>query len=233
MATDIVRYTLEGTTAIVTMDDGKANALSYPMNDGLLDAYARAEREARAMVLVGRPDKFCAGFDLKVVMSGPDAARELMRRGGDLLMKLYAAPFPLVVACTGHALAGGALLVLTGDYRVGAHGSYRIGLNEVSIGMPLPVLAVEMARDRLAPAALAHATLGGLAYGPDEAVAAGYLDAVAPADQLVARAAQEAARLGAFSRPAYRATKERLRGKTIAYITSTMQDDMVRLMSPG
>jgi enoyl-CoA hydratase len=234
VTTDIVRYTLEGTTATVTMDDGKANALSHAMIDALLEALARAEREASAMVLAGRPERFCAGFDLKVMMAGPDSARQLLRRGAELLMKLYGTPIPLVIACTGHALAGGALVVLTGDVRIGASGAFRIGLNEVSIGMPVPVLAMELARDRLAPAALPIATLGAQIYAPDEAVAAGYLDAAAPADELAARAAQEAARLGAFSRPAYRATKERLRGKTIAHVLASMDDDLARLMmSPG
>src|SRR4051812_42621514 len=100
------------------MDDGKANALSAEMIDALLSALERAEREASAMILTGRPDRFCAGFDLRVMMSGPAAAAELLRRGADLLMKLYGATIPLIVACSGHALAGGALVVLTGDYRI-------------------------------------------------------------------------------------------------------------------
>ena len=231
MTTDLVRYTLEGTTAIVTLDDGKANALSYPMIDALLEALARAEREASALVLTGRPGRFCAGFDLKVMMAGPDAARQLLTRGAELLMKLYGTPLPLVVACTGHAIAGGALVVLTGDVRLGAAGAFRLGLNEVSIGLPVPMLAMELARDRLAPAALPRATLGAQMYAPDEAVTAGYLDAIAPAEELAAHAAAEAARLGALSRLAYRATKERLRGATIARITGSLDADMARLLA--
>jgi enoyl-CoA hydratase len=233
MTTDLVRFTLQGTVAVVTMDDGKANALSYPMIDALLEALARAEREASAIVLAGRPERFCGGFDLKVMMSGPDAARQLLRRGSELLMKLYGTPLPLVIACTGHAIAGGALVVLTGDVRIGAAGAFRIGLNELSIGLPVPMLAMELARDRLAPPALPRATLGAQIYAPDEAVAAGYLDAVAPAEELAARAAQEAARLGAFARVAYRATKERLRGKTIAHVRASLDEDMARLLSPA
>lgn len=236
MTTDLVRYTLDGTTAIVTMDDGKANALSYAMIDALLEALGRAEREAAALVLAGRPEKFCAGFDLKVMTSGPDAARQLLRRGGDLLMRLYGTPLPLVIACTGHAIAGGALVVLTGDVRLGALSggtAFRIGLNEVSIGLPVPMLAMEIARDRLTPTALPRATLGAQLYGPDEAVAAGYLDAAVPADELAARAAAEAARLGALSRMAYRATKQRLRGATIARITAGLDADMASLLQPA
>lgn len=230
MTTDLLSYRLEGTTAIVAMDDGKANALSYAMLESLLEALARAEREASALVLAGRPERFCAGFDLKVMMAGPDAAKQLLRRGSDLLMRLYGTPLPLVIACTGHAVAGGALVVLTGDVRISAAGGFRIGLNEVSIGLPVPMLAMELARDRLTPAALPRATLSGQIYAPDEAAAAGYLDAVVPAEELLARAVQEAARLGALSRHAYRATKERLRGATIARISAGLEDDMARLL---
>lgn len=225
-------YALEDSTAIVQMDDGKANALSNEMIDGLVAALTRAEGEAKAMVLAGRPDRFCAGFDLRVMMSSPDAAKALLQRGSDLLMRLYGATIPLVIACTGHALAGGALVVLTGDLRVGAAGAFRIGLNEVAIGMPVPVLAMELARDRLVPTALTHATLLAQIYNPDEASRAGYLDAVVPADEVLPRAKLEAARLGAFSRSAFQATKTRLRGKTIAHVRATLDDDMRTLMMP-
>ena len=232
MQSEILTYALEGTIAVVQMDDGKANALSGAMIDGLLEALLRAEKEATAMVLVGRADRFCAGFDLRVMMSGPDAAKELLGRGSNLLMKLYGARVPLVIACTGHALAGGALVLLTGDVRIGAAGAYRIGLNEVSIGMPVPVLAMELARDRLAPTELGRATLMAQIYTPEEAAKVGYLDAIAPAGDVAARAKEEAKRLGALSRSAFEATKTRLRGKTIAHVIATLEDDMRSLLMP-
>jgi enoyl-CoA hydratase len=226
-------YTLEDKVAIVRMDDGKANALSSAMIDALRDALMRAEGEASAMVLAGRADRFCAGFDLRVMMSGPEHAKALLRSGSDLLMKLYGAAIPLVIACTGHALAGGALVVLTGDHRVGAAGEFRIGLNEVSIGMPVPVLAMELARDRLLPTELHRATLLAQIYDPDAALRAGYLDAVVPADQVVAHARAEATRLAALGRAPFRATKARLRGKTIAHVVDSLDADMRDLMFPG
>ncbi|MEO6419356.1 MAG: crotonase/enoyl-CoA hydratase family protein [Polyangiaceae bacterium] len=232
MTTQILEYTLEGTTAVLQMDDGKANALSDAMIDALIAALARAEKEASAIVLTGRPERFCAGFDLKVMMSGPDNATALLLRGSDLLMKLYGVSVPLVIACTGHALAGGALVLLTGDVRFGVSGAYRIGLNEVSIGLPVPVLAMELARDRLLGAELARATLMAQIYTPDEAVRVGYLDAVGPADQVLARAKEEAAKLAGLSRTAFAATKTRLRGKTIAHIQATLADDLKSLLAP-
>jgi enoyl-CoA hydratase len=229
---ELLTYHLENKLAVIQMDDGKANALSQPMIDALIAAVARAEQEASAVVLAGRAERFCAGFDLRVMMSSPAAAVELLRAGSDLLMKLYGATIPLVIACTGHALAGGALVVLTGDHRVGAAGAFKIGLNEVAIGMPVPVLAMELARDRLLPTELVHATLEAKIYDPEQALAAGYLDVVVPADQVLERAKHEATRLGALARHAFRATKARLRGKTIEYIHAKMDDDLRTLLAP-
>ncbi len=232
MSEDVLTYTLEGSTAVVRMDDGKANALSDKMIDALLGALSRAEKEASAMILAGRPGRFCAGFDLRVMMSSPEAATTLLRRGSDLLMKLYGASLPLVVACTGHALAGGALVLLTGDVRVGSVGPFRIGLNEVSIGMPVPVLAMELARDRLLPTELGRATLEARIYAPEEAVRVGYLDEAVPDGELLARAREEAARLASLARPAFRATKARLRGRTISHVLGTLEEDMSSLLAP-
>lgn len=232
MTTDLVVYTLENQVATVVMDDGKANALSRPMIDALLAALTRAESEAGAIVLAGRTDRFCAGFDLRVMMSGPDAAKELLGAGSELLLRLYGATIPLVIACTGHALAGGALVLLTGDHRVGASGAFRIGLNEVSIGMPVPVLAMEFARDRLVQNEVHRATLLAQIYEPESALRAGYLDAVVPADAVLATARTEGARLAALARSAFRATKKRLRGRTIEYIRGAMDADLRDLLTP-
>ncbi|HEY5928647.1 MAG TPA: crotonase/enoyl-CoA hydratase family protein [Kofleriaceae bacterium] len=231
MTTEPLSYTLEDKVAIVQMDDGKANALSQPMIDALVAALARAEQEASALVLAGRPEKFCAGFDLRVMMSGPEAATALLRAGSELLMKLYGASIPLVIACTGHALAGGALVVLTGDYRIGAAGAFRIGLNEVTIGLPVPVLAMELARDRLSKRALVHATLLSQIYEPEGALAAGYLDVVVAPDEVMARARAEATRLAALPRGAFRATKTRLRGATIDHVRNSLDADMKSIMA--
>jgi enoyl-CoA hydratase len=233
MASDILTYTLEGNVAIVRMDDGKANALSETMIESLLGALTRAEKEANAMVLMGRPDRFCAGFDLRVMMSSPDAAKALLVRGSELLLRLYGARVPLVIGCTGHALAGGALVLLSGDVRIGAEGAYKIGLNELSIGMPLPVLAMEFARDRLATTELTHATLLARIYGPEEAAKVGYLDSTAAADAVFDLAKAEATRLAGLARTPFEATKERLRGKTIAHCRATQAADMKALMTPA
>lgn len=230
---ELATYTLERSTAVLRMDDGKANALSTEMIAALVAGLARAEAEAEALVVVGRPGKFNAGFDLRVMMSGPDQATALLRQGAELLMRLYGSPIPVVHACTGHALAGGALLLLTGDVRVGVDGAFRLGLNEVAIGLPVPTLAMELARDRLATSELGRATLQGTVYEPRGALAAGYLDELVDDATLLPRAMEHAARLGGLSRSAYAATKARLRGRTIDLITSTLDADMQSLMPRG
>jgi len=229
---DIVHYTLEDKVAVIRMDDGKANALSVEMIDALLAALTRAESEASAVVLTGREGKFCAGFDLRVMMSGPEQAKALLGRGSELLLRLYGATLPLVVACSGHAMAGGALVVLTGDTRIAAQGEFKIGLNEVAIGLPVPVLAMEFARSRLTPLELTRATLFAQIYAPDAAATAGYVDRVVAPGELLAAATAEAQRLGALARSAYKATKLRLRGGIIDDIKARMVEDMRTLMNP-
>lgn len=231
MTTGVLQYALEGSTAVLTMDDGKANALSEVMITSLLEALTRAEKEASAVVLLGRTDRFCAGFDLKVMTAGAEGVRKLFLHGAELLVRLCGLPMPLVIGCSGHAMAGGAQVLLTGDVRIGAAGPYRIGLNETTIGMPLPILGVEFARARLAPTELSRATLGAQIYTPEDAVKAGYLDETRPAAEVRGRAMEEAEKLGALSRPAYAATKQRLRGAMLAHVQSTLESDMNALLS--
>lgn len=232
MPEPLVRYALAGRTAVITLDDGKANALSVPVLDQLLAALDRAESEAGAVVLAGRPDRFCAGFDLRVMTSGPEAAVGLLRRGSEVLLRLFELPLPLVVAVTGHALAGGALVVLTGDLRIGADGPYKIGLNEVAIGLPVPLLAMELARARLVPTELTRATLLARIYDPVGALAAGYLDRIVSAETLAHTAHAEAEELAKFARPAFSGTKDRLRRAVVERIRSGFEEDVARIL-PG
>jgi enoyl-CoA hydratase len=227
-----VSYELQGNVAVIRLDDGKANALGYALMDALDAALDRAEREAAAVVLTGRKGRFSAGFDLAEMMGGVDKARALVSRGAGALLRLYALPQPLVIACSGHALAGGALVVLTGDVRVAARGAFRIGLNEVQIGMPVPVLAMELARDRLRPDHLTACTLFANVVDPEGAVAAGYVDELADEGALLDTAIAHAKRLAQLPREAYAKTKISLRERTLRYVRDTLEEDMKRLTPP-
>ena len=223
-----VTTTVEDGVAVVRFDDGKANVLSYTAVDALAAALDRAEADAASVCIVGRDGRLCAGFDLAVMSAGPDAARDLVAKGGDLLMRLYLHPQPVVVAVTGHALAAGALLVLSCDVRIGADVPAKIGLNETAIGMPLPLFAIALAEDRLDRRHLVRATVAAEVFDPAGAMAAGYLDRVVPAADVVAEAVAEARRLGALSSTAYARTKQAMRGPLAARVREGAAADLAR-----
>jgi enoyl-CoA hydratase len=227
-ATGPVTTTIEDGVAVLRFDDGKANVLSYAAVDSFSAALDRARAEAGAVCVVGREGRLCAGFDLSVMTAGPDAARDLVARGGEMLMRLYQHPQPVVVAVTGHALAAGALLVLSCDVRIGADVPAKIGLNETSIGMPLPLFALALAEDRLDRRALVRATLCAEVYDPHGAVDVGYIDRVVPAAEVAAEATAEARRLAAYSREAYALTKESLRAATLRRVREGGAADLAR-----
>ena len=223
---------LDDGVAVLALDDGRANAISRETIDALEAALDRAEKEARAVLLLGRAGRFCAGFDLTVMRSGSEPMRALVTAGADLLLRIALHPLPVVVGCTGHALAAGALLLLAADTRIGARGAYKIGLNEVAIGMRLPIFGYELARERLSKRHLIRATVQAEVYDPDGAVDAGFLDRTCDEAELVATALAEARRLAALPQPAYSRTKAGLRGDLAAGIRATLAEDMVRLAGP-
>jgi enoyl-CoA hydratase len=225
-------YELVDGIAVVTLDDGKANVFSNAVLETLERLVDQAEADrARALVLVGRPGRFSAGFDLGEMTSGVDQMRALVARGARWWLRVYGLGMPTVAACTGHALAGGAITLLSCDVRIGADGPAKIGLNEVSIGMPLPRFAVELARDRLATSHFATAILGAT-DDPAGAAAAGYLDRVVPADQVVDEAMAEARRLGELRTGAVARTKANARQAMIDEVAAGIDADMATVDAP-
>jgi enoyl-CoA hydratase len=204
------------------MDDGKANAFSFAMIEALDAALGAAEKDAKAVVLLGRPDRFSGGFDLAVMNAGGDARARLVVAGGRLALRLYGFPLPVVIACTGHALAMGAVVLCAGDLRIGVEGPYRIGLNEVAIGLTLPVFASTLARERLSPRHVQRATALAELYAPDGAVEAGFLDRVVALDQLEARAIEAATGLAALPARAHAGTKHTLRAAALDTIRASL-----------
>jgi enoyl-CoA hydratase len=214
-----------GAVALLRMDDGKVNALSPALIGALQDALDRAEKDAAAVVLAGRPERFTAGFDLKVMREGPEATRRLVRSGAELALRITEFPKPVVAACTGHALAMGALLLCASDLRIGADGPFQIGLNEVAIGMTLPFFGVEFARQRLSPRHFRRAVALAEIYAPAAAVEAGYLDRVVPPAEVIDAALAEAARFAQLPAGAFRATRRRLHPESLAAIRASLDEE--------
>jgi enoyl-CoA hydratase len=225
---------LDGVT-IVHFDDGKANALSataIAAIDAALD-HAESDDSIGALVLHGRPGKFCAGFDLNVMRGGDIAAIvSLVSDGGELVRRLYGSPIPVVAACTGHALAAGALLLLGCDVRVGADVDCKIGLNEVAIGMVLPDWAITIAQERLSKRHLQRVVANAAVTDSRGAEASGFLDEVVPEHDVLGIAVGHARELAALSGRAYAGTVLALRGPVLARMAAQITSDREAGASP-
>jgi enoyl-CoA hydratase len=229
---DQVSYEVRDRIAHVTVDNGKANALSPAVVAALGDALSRAEdtgeKEVGALLVTGTPGMLSGGFDLEVMRSGGQAAGELVTDGGELFARMFGAPIPVIVACTGHAIAAGALLLLGADARVGARGAFRIGLIETQLGMVLPRWAVELAHERLSIRHFQRATVGARIYDPEGALDAGFLDEVVAPEALADAALAEAKRWAELPRAAYHGQVRMNRGERLGRLAEAIADDRGR-----
>ena len=217
----------EGNIAILTMDDGKVNVFSAAMAARLKQCFDEIGPEVGAVVVTGRRGIFSAGFDLKTIQSGDLAATTRMVTATvRMAMDVMNFPRPVVGAATGHCVAMGALFMMTMDYRLGARGNFKVGLNEVRDGLRLPIFAVELARYRLPTASLIASAQHAVLYDPDGAVKAGFLDEAVEADALLDVALARARNLATLPNPAYRISKSNLVAPVHDRILSTLDGDM-------
>jgi enoyl-CoA hydratase len=228
----MVTYELADKVATVTMDDGKVNVLSLEMLAGLNDALDGAEQDRAVVLLAGREGVFSAGFDLPVLRAGGTKALAMLSAGFELAERLLSLSTPVVIACTGHAVAMGVFLLLSGDYRLGAVGPYKITANEVAIGLTMPRAAVEICRQRLAPAHFNRAVVLAETFSPADAVAAGFLDRVVAASELRDAAHTVATEIAKLDMTAHAATKLRVRQPALGAIRSAIEADMAEYSAP-
>jgi enoyl-CoA hydratase len=208
----LVQYSLEDGIATIVLDDGKVNALSLAMLGEIAAALDRAEKDDAIVVLSGREQTLSAGFDLKALPKHP---QEMLRAGAELSERLLSFPRPVVAACNGNAIAMAAFILLSCDVRIGVAGDFKIGLNEVAIGLAVPWFGLSVARHRLARPYFDRCTVSGVLLDPEEAVRAGFLDRVVAGDELLAAAAETAAQLASLNRDAHRTTKLRVREQAL------------------
>lgn len=221
----IANYQKTENITIITIDDDKVNAVSPQFVAEVNAALDQAEIEKAVVVLTGRTGKFSAGFDLSVVKQGGQAEANLFRSGAELALRLLGFPTPVIIACNGHCLALGALLLLSTDLRIGVEGNFKIGLNEVALGMPFMHFGVEIARARLAPAYLGRSVINAEIYTPQGAVEAGFLDSIVPAEQLMETALQSAQILAKHDMNAHYRTKLRVRENALNAINNAIKKD--------
>lgn len=208
---DLISYQFEDGIATLTLCNGKVNAISPDVIAAFNVALDRAEQDRAIVIVTGQPGILSGGYDLKVMTSGPQNAIALVAAGSTLARRMLAHPFPIIVACPGHAVAKGAFILLSADYRIGVEGPFSIGLNEVQIGMTMHNVGIELARDRLGKSAFQRSVINGEMFDPQGAMDAGFLDKVVPAEQLLAAAQAVARQMQKINMSAHKNTKLKVR----------------------
>lgn len=196
--------------AMVRLQVGKTNAI----NPAFLEAAGAAldKAAAAAIVLTGHDRFFCSGLDLETLLQfGRSQMLDFMGHFDRLLLRLFTWPRPVVVAINGHGIAGGCILALACDVRIMARGDFRAGLNEIEIGLPLTIAALEVARASLPPAHLETMLYGGQLYDPEELNAKGIVDGLANPESILIESLEVAQHLAAKPALAFAQIKASLR----------------------
>jgi enoyl-CoA hydratase len=223
---ELANYELDGGIATIAMDDGKVNALSIEMLKAVLACLDRAEADEAVVILTGREGYFSAGFDLKVFQEEPERIVEMLTLGARLSERVLSFPTPVLVACSGHAIAAGTFAALAADLRIGVEGPFKLGLNEVRIGLTVPLYVVELARQRLAPAHFNRALITAEMYGPEEAVDAGILDRIVPPAELESAGREAAEEMAGLNMAAHSATKLRVRESALEAFRAAVETEL-------
>jgi len=222
---ELISYHLDDGVATLTLSNGKVNAISPDMIVAFNEALDRATQDKAIVIITGQPGILSGGYDLKVMTSGPQNAIALVAQGSTLARRMLAHPYPIIVACPGHAVAKGAFILLSADYRIGVEGPFNIGLNEVQIGMTMHHVGIELARDRLGKTAFQRSVINGEMFDPQGAREAGFLDRVVSVGELLPTAMAVAAQFKKINMNAHRKTKLKVRKALLETLDEAIELD--------
>ncbi|MBT5796776.1 MAG: crotonase/enoyl-CoA hydratase family protein [Porticoccaceae bacterium] len=223
----IVTYTYNDGVATISMDDGKANVLSHTMWEELEAAFDQAEKSGAIVLLKGRDGIFSGGFDLKEMAKGPEQAILLTARGSKMARRILAFPTPVIAVSTGHCIAMGAFLMLACDYRLGADGAFKTGLNETLIGMTMHNFGIELARYRIPANYFNRCVINAEIWSPIEAIAAGFYDQIVPAEQLDQASQMAAKGFSQLNMTAFNGTKNKSRKAFLQLLDQCIESDLI------
>jgi enoyl-CoA hydratase len=223
---EFVTYTSEEKYAIITINNGKANAISHEVIFGLNSGLDKAEEDDKIVILTGTSGVFSGGFDLKVMTKSAESAKELVTKGSRLSLRMLSFPKPIIIACNGHAIAKGAFLLLSADYRIGVEGDFKIGLNEVMIGMTMHNAGIAIAKARLSEVYLNRSVNNAEIYNSKDAVKAGFLDVIVPEDHLLPTAIKVAEMFTKLNKKAHAATKLKVRKLHLEALGNAIEQDL-------
>ncbi|HHX35104.1 MAG TPA: crotonase/enoyl-CoA hydratase family protein [Gammaproteobacteria bacterium] len=222
---ELIHYSCNEGVATLTLNNGKVNALSPDMIASFNHCLDQAEQDRAIVIITGQPGILSGGYDLKVMTSSLENAFSLVALGSTLTRRMLAHPYPIIVACPGHAIAKGAFLLLSADYRIGVDGAFNIGLNEVLIGMTMHHAGIELAKDRLTKPAFQRSVINGELFSPSDAVTAGFLDRVVPAEQLMETALAMATQMKKINMKAHANTKLKVRKELLEALDAAIELD--------
>ena len=222
---ELVSYQLDDGIATLSLCNGKVNAISHEVIGDFNRMLERAAEDKAVVIITGQAGILSGGYDLKVMISSPQNAIDLVTAGSQLARRMLSHPYPIVVACPGHAVAKGAFILLSADYRLGVDGPFTIGLNEVKIGMTMHHVGIRLARDRLGPAAFQRAVINAEMFNPQSAKDAGFLDAVVAPEELMSAARTMAQQLQKINLKAHANTKLKVRAELLAALDRAIQLD--------
>jgi enoyl-CoA hydratase len=221
-----VTYQSHENYCVITIQNGKVNAISHEVVDGITFYLEKAAQENKVVIITGQKGILSAGFDLKVMTSSPSAAKELVVKGSKLSLQMLSFPHPIIVACSGHAIAKGAFLLLSADYRIGVEGDFKIGFNEVQIGMAMHNAGIAIARARLSEVYMNRSVSNAEMYNPKQAVVAGFLDTVVVEKELLSTAKKVAGMFSELNKKAHSATKLNVRKQHLEALEKAIELDL-------
>ena len=217
MTTRMFDLTHRGAVAVLQMTHGKANAMDIEFCRGLsAQVHACQQSDALALVITGQGRMFSAGVDLpRLVAEGAAYVRDFLPAMNHAFEALFTFPKPLVVAVNGHAIAGGCVLACCADYRMMGREPGRIGIPELLVGVPFPVVPLEIVRFATPRQHLQALIYRGLTLAADDALRYGLVDAVVDPDRVVDEAVAIAQQLAGVGFEAFHLTKRLLREPAI------------------
>lgn len=215
--------------SILSFDRGKSNPMNLQMFEEMIAVLKelKSDSSVKGVIITGKENFFSSGLDLPEIMSYDKVKTRLFWESFmDMIIELVSFPKPLISAITGHAPAGGCIVAVACDYRIMAGGNYKIGLNEIPVGITVPRHIFELYAFWVGRHRAYQFLMEGRLMNPQQASDAGLIDMVVPAEQVLETAERKMAQYLKFDQNTWSKTKLNLRRDLIATVTN-YEDDLL------